>query len=60
MHLWMSGEIQADVGNAHRAVRNAVEQAVIATDIEGQIIFWNRFAERLYGWRAEEVLGLSY
>jgi PAS domain S-box-containing protein len=36
---------------------NAVEQSVIATDKEGRIISWNRFAESLYGWRAEEVVG---
>lgn len=37
---------------------DAVEQAVIATDSTGQILHWNRFAERLYGWRSEEVVGL--
>ncbi|MBW4640465.1 MAG: PAS domain S-box protein [Gloeocapsa sp. UFS-A4-WI-NPMV-4B04] len=36
---------------------NAVEQAVIVTDSEGIIIYWNRFAETLYGWCAEEVVG---
>lgn len=36
---------------------NAVEQAIIATDLTGKIIFWNRYAETLYGWTAEEVLG---
>lgn len=36
---------------------NMVEQAVIATDITGSITFWNRFAEKLYGWTADEVLG---
>lgn len=36
---------------------NAVEQAVIATDLEGIIIYWNRFAQTLYGWCAEEVVG---
>jgi PAS domain S-box-containing protein len=35
----------------------AVEQAVIATDLEGKIIYWNRFAETMYGWPAAEVLG---
>lgn len=36
---------------------DAVEQAVIATDCEGRIVHWNRFAERLYGWGAGEVGG---
>lgn len=36
---------------------DAVEQAVIATDLRGNITYWNRFAEILYGWSAAEVLG---
>ncbi|MDC4205262.1 MAG: PAS domain S-box protein [Candidatus Manganitrophus sp.] len=36
---------------------DVVEQAVIATDIAGVILYWNRFAEKLYGWSAGEVLG---
>ena len=34
-----------------------VEQAVIATDTAGRITFWNQFAETLYGWKADHVLG---
>ncbi|HLG22005.1 MAG TPA: PAS domain S-box protein, partial [Candidatus Manganitrophaceae bacterium] len=34
-----------------------VGQAVIATDLNGSIIFWNRFAEKLYGWPASEASG---
>jgi PAS domain S-box-containing protein len=44
-------------GTLESTLLNTVEQAVIATDLEGRIIFWNRFAERLYGWRDDEVLG---
>ena len=36
---------------------NAVQQAVVATDPDGQVIFWNTFAEKLYGWSAEEAAG---
>ncbi|MET0430072.1 MAG: PAS domain S-box protein, partial [Microvirga sp.] len=36
---------------------DAVEQAVIATDLDGRIVTFNRFAETLYGWPQDEVLG---
>ena len=36
-----------------------VRNAVIATDIEGKIVYWNHFSEVLYQWKADEVLGKS-
>ena len=36
---------------------DTVEQAVIATDTDGTITYWNRHAERLYGWSAAEAVG---
>jgi PAS domain S-box-containing protein len=38
---------------------DAAGQAVVATDMEGNITYWNRCAETLYGWSAEEVMGSS-
>jgi diguanylate cyclase (GGDEF)-like protein/PAS domain S-box-containing protein len=35
----------------------AVGQSVIATDLEGKVIYWNGSAEDLYGWSPEEALG---
>jgi PAS domain S-box-containing protein len=34
-----------------------VEQAVIATDLDGRVTYWNRFAAQLYGQPAAERLG---
>ena len=36
---------------------DAVGQAVIATDMQGKVTYWNRAAKRLYGWSADEVMG---
>lgn len=38
---------------------SAVEQGVIATDLKGKIIYWNHFAERLYGWTTAEAIGAN-
>jgi len=36
---------------------DTVRQAVVGIDLTGRITFWNRFAEELYGWSSEELLG---
>lgn len=36
---------------------NTVEQAVIAIDLAGVIIYGNRFVEQLYGWQLSDLLG---
>ena len=34
-----------------------VQQSIIATDLSFKIIYWNRFAEKLYGWSHAEAIG---
>ncbi len=34
-----------------------VSDAIFSTGVDDQVLSWNQAAERIYGWRAEEVLG---
>ena len=38
---------------------NSVRQAIIATDVKGNISYWNSAADKLYGWKKAEVIGCS-
>jgi PAS domain S-box-containing protein len=38
-------------------ILESLTHAVIATDVNGKIIYWNAAAETLYGWSADEILG---
>lgn len=61
--------VEAYVNMAAVAIRNAklfllqanlleqVRNAVVYTDLNGRIIFWNRYAEILYHWKRHEVIG---
>ena len=41
----------------HAELLEAAGQAVIATDLEGRVLYWNPAAERLYGWTRDEAVG---
>jgi two-component system cell cycle sensor histidine kinase/response regulator CckA len=36
---------------------NQAREAIIITDLQDRIIFWNAGAEQLFGWKSDEVLG---
>ncbi|MDI9368194.1 MAG: PAS domain S-box protein [Thermotogota bacterium] len=38
-------------------ILNEVGKAIVATDSNREITFWNKAAEELYGWKSEEVIG---
>lgn len=52
-----SPALPSDASLTPAAMMEALGQAVIATDADGRIVFWNAAAERLYGWAASDVLG---
>jgi PAS domain S-box-containing protein len=38
-------------------ILDIVGESVIVTDTNGKIVFWNKSAEKTYGWKASEVFG---
>jgi diguanylate cyclase (GGDEF)-like protein/PAS domain S-box-containing protein len=43
----------------NRTVLEASHDAFIGIDSTGKVIHWNRAAERMFGWRADEAIGLD-
>jgi PAS domain S-box-containing protein len=39
------------------ALLDKARDAILVRDLEGKILFWNKGAERVYGWTREEVVG---
>lgn len=52
------GEIEAELARLAAIVQTS-EDAIISKDLDGTILAWNKAAERLFGYRAEEVLNKS-
>ena len=48
--LWTAAELL-------RALVEAAPAGIIARDVGGRVTMWNATAERMFGWRASEVLG---
>ncbi len=41
------------------ALLDVATDAIVVRDIHNRILFWNKAAERLYGWQRAEVMGLN-
>ena len=44
----------------HALLLGSVRESVVASDLEGRIIYWSRGAEQMYGYSAVEVMGKPY
>ncbi len=41
------------------AIVNSSEDAIVSKNLDGIVTSWNLAAERIYGWKAEEIIGKS-
>jgi PAS domain S-box-containing protein len=51
--------LQRDGDELFRAVAETASDAIISADQNGNIIYWNKTAEKIFGYSADEVLGQS-
>ncbi len=49
--------LAADRVREQAALLEEANDAIYVHDLEGNVRFWNRAAERLYGWSADQVIG---
>ncbi len=50
---------RTEVEQKFAALANSSADAIVSTDAHGRITFWNRSAERMFGYSAREIIGES-
>jgi PAS domain S-box-containing protein len=65
-HLWKYTDVTSKINSQilleqseerNNLIMNSGLSAIINIDSSGRIIFWNKQAENIFGWKAEEIMG---
>ena len=56
---WLAEETLRNISMLQRAILNSASYTIIATDPQGTILTFNAAAERMLGYRREEVIGVE-
>lgn len=48
-----------DLASLHAAIVDSSDAAIVSKNLHGIVLSWNPAAERIFGWKAEEIIGKS-
>jgi two-component system cell cycle sensor histidine kinase/response regulator CckA len=57
IHLLGRNERASRTLREQASLLDKAQDAILVTDLQRRLTYWNKSAERLYGWRSDEVLG---
>ena len=53
----LAGLAAKEASSKFQAIANACPLGIVSLDLDGNVRMWNQGAERMFGWKEEEVLG---
>ena len=55
--VWLSDQLKRTNEFLHNIIESSSSISIISTDLEHRIMYWNKGADKIFGYRPEEVIG---
>jgi PAS domain S-box-containing protein len=55
--VWLSDQLKRSNEFLHNIIESSSSISIISTDLEHRIMYWNKGAEKIFGYKPEEVIG---